>query len=56
MDGGTVVTRRGDGDAARRTTRAPALFELVVAELIETLDHSRRPEPLFYDDAGAGFC
>jgi hypothetical protein len=32
------------------------LFELVVAELVEALDHSRRGEARLDDDAGAVGC
>src|SRR5256885_179478 len=53
-DRAAVVAGRSDGDTARRTLRAPAFFELVVAELVEILDHSCRGEPLLYDDARAG--
>src|ERR1700688_1124663 len=48
-----VIAGRGECDAARRTTRTPALLELVVAQVVETLHHVRRREALLHDDARA---
>jgi hypothetical protein len=52
-DRGAVVAGRGEGDAIRRAPGTPVLFEVVVAELVEALDHSGRREPVLYDHAGA---
>src|ERR1700680_3452436 len=52
-DRGAVITRSGDGDSARSTTRTPALLELVIAEVVEAFHHPGRREPLLYDDARA---
>jgi hypothetical protein len=53
----TAMTAAGSSPAAAIATPPGAprgRFELVVPELIETLDHSRRPKPLLHDDARPG--
>src|SRR5579859_7507576 len=54
-DRGAVIAGGGDGDAIRRASRTPGLFQFVVAKLIETLDHARRGEPRLDDDARSGW-
>src|SRR5438874_4480356 len=43
-----VITRRRHGDPSRCTVRTPAFVELVVGNVIETLYHPRRREPLLH--------
>jgi len=51
----SVIACRRDGDPSGRTVRAPAFVELVVRDVIETLDHPRRREPFLDDDTRAGW-
>src|ERR1700704_1284931 len=53
-DRSTVIACGGDGHAIWRARRTPAFFELVVAELVETLHHSRRRKPRLDDNARTG--
>ena len=48
-----VVAGGRDGDAVGCAARTPVLVELVVAELIEALDHPRGREALLHDRARA---
>ena len=52
-DCGAVIAGRGHGEAARRSPREPALLELEIAEVIETLHHSGGREPLLDEHARA---
>ena len=55
-DGESVVAGCSDRDAVGCSLRTLVLFELVVAELVEALDHSRGGEALLHDHAGAVWC
>src|SRR4030095_11005559 len=56
VDSHTVVAGCADRDAVPLSVGPSVFFELVVAELVEPLDHSRRGEPLLDDRAGAVRC
>src|SRR5580700_7341949 len=55
-DRGAIVACSSQRDTAGSTMRMPALFHLVVAEVIETLHQSRRREMMLHDDARAHRC
>jgi hypothetical protein len=55
-DGEAVVAGSPDCNAPGRSSRAQVLLELVVAELVEALDHARGGKVLLHDDARAVWC